>query len=169
MNNYKTYILIGIHVVLSMTLLAQTTVIPSTLQAMLFKKIFDYDKSLQGKGTVNVLVVYNESSTIAKDRMIAAFKAVGIGATGARVGEASTVISAAHVVYVTAGVTSMRELCSKHKVLSISGDGTLADSGEVSVGLGMSDGKPKIIVNAGQLKAEGQELSADLLKMAKYR
>ena len=46
-------------------------------------------------------------------------------------------------------------------------DVTVAEDGNVAIGIGVEGGKPKIIVNLKQLKAEGQELSADLLKIAK--
>jgi hypothetical protein len=51
--------------------------------------------------------------------------------------------------------------------LSISGDPSLAASGDVSVSIGEVDARPQIIVNMSRLKAEGHELSAQLLKLAK--
>ena len=41
------------------------------------------------------------------------------------------------------------------------------ESGKASVGVGLKDGKPEIIVHMGQLKAEGHDISADLLKLAR--
>ena len=65
------------------------------------------------------------------------------------------------------GVTSTKQQSASKGILSISGVPSYAENGSVSIGLGVEDGKPKIIINMSQLKAEKQELSADLLKIAK--
>lgn len=133
--------------------------VPSNLQAALFKKIFAFDKTLQAKGDVQVAVLGGSG-----DAIVAAFKDAGVSAKA--VG-GSQVPDGVSVVYVMPGTSSPKQQCAAKGVLSISGDASMVESGKVSIGLSVEDGKPKINVNMGELKAEGQELSADLLKIAK--
>ena len=131
---------------------AQT--VPAPLQAALLKKIFTFDKALSGKASVEVVVIGSA------DDIVAALKGAGMDAkAGNAVG--------GDVVYVAAGAPSHKAATAKTSTLSVSGSSALAESGQVSVAVGLEDGKPKIYVNLGQLKAEGHELSADLLKLAK--
>jgi hypothetical protein len=72
----------------------------------------------------------------------------------------------AAVVYVCPGVVPPKSLFNKFRVLSISGVPAFAKSGQVSIAMAAVEGKPKVIVHMGQLKAEGHDLSADMLKLA---
>ena len=64
------------------------------------------------------------------------------------------------------GTNPPSQQSSSKGVLSISGVTSNVESGKVAIGLGVEGGKPKIIIHMGQLKAEGQDVSADLLKIA---
>ena len=134
------------------TTYSQEMSVPANLQAALFKKIFSFNKTLQGKGNLEVSVIGNGSGEI-----VSAFKDAGVNAKSA------SDASGASVVYVMPGSTAPKQ----KGIFSISGVTEYAESGKVAVGLGVEGGKPKIVVNLAQLKAEGQELSADLLKIAK--
>ena len=135
---------------------AQEMAIPANLQAALFKKIFSFDKTLAAKGNFEVAVIGDGA-----DEIVSAFKGAGVNA------KASSDIGGAAVVYVMPGASSVKSQSSAKKALSISGVTSLVENGNVAVGLGVEGGKPKIIIHLAQLKAEGQELSADLLKIAK--
>jgi hypothetical protein len=140
---------------------SQEMPVPVNLQAALFKKIFAFDKTLQSKGSVEVIVLSGDGSG---DDVAAAFKASGVNARAVKGGQ---VPAGASVVYVMPGVTPPKQACAQKGVLSISGATSYVESGRVSIGLGLEGGKPKIIIHIGQLKAEGQELSADVLKIAR--
>lgn len=141
---------------------AQEMSVPVNLQAALFKKIFSFNKSISG--TPKVLVVFTDASAGVKDQVLAAFKEAGFDVTSAKDAGGA---GAGSVVYICPGVASPKAVTSKVGALSISGVGAYAENGTVAVALGTEGGKPKIIVNLTQLKAEKQDLSADLLKMAK--
>lgn len=140
---------------------AQDMAVPATLQAALFKKIFAFDKTVQAKGSTDVVILSSGGSA---DEIVSAFNSAGIST---KVVSGNQVPSGANIVYVMPGVASPKQQCAQKKVLSISGVSSYAESGKVSIGLDVEGGKPKIIVNMAQLKAEGQELSSDLLKLAK--
>jgi len=138
---------------------AQEMSVPPNLQAALFKKIFSFNKTLTSKGNVEVAVLGNGGDAVAS-----ALKEVGVNAKA--VG-GDQIPSGASVVYVMPGATSPKQQSASKGVLTISGVSSYVEDGKVAIGLGVEAGKPKIIINMAQLKAEGQELSADLLKIAK--
>lgn len=85
-------------------------------------------------------------------------------------GEQPQKISGNAVVYVLDGVgrDSYLELCTTHQALSISGVPELAQSGSVSIAIGLgADNRPQILVNARRLQSEQHKFSADLLRIAK--
>jgi hypothetical protein len=136
---------------------AQDMAVPVSLQAALFKKIFSFDKTLASKG-IEVAVL-----GAGGDAMVAAFKDAGIEAKAV---SGDQVPAGVTVVYAMPGVTSTKSQSAAKGVLSVSGVTAYVESGKVAIGLKIEGGKPKIIVHMAQLKAEGQELAADLLKIA---
>lgn len=155
MNIRRTLFSLAILLLLSgSNLLAQE--VPANLQAALFKKIFTFDKTLSAKGKVEVVVI-----GAGGDAIVSAFKDAGISA---KTGDIS---SASSVVYIMPGTSSTKSQTASKGILSISGFSSYVEDGKVAIGLGVEGGKPKIIVNMTQLKAEDQDLSADLLKIAK--
>jgi hypothetical protein len=147
------------------TYVAQRMNVPVNLQVAIFKKILGFDKTLQEKGRIEVAVVYGDVAT--KDAIIEAFKDVGISAFPLKSDQASQGIGSATVVYVAPGGVPPKQLCIKNRILSISGVSSLVESGQVSIGLSVEGGKPKILINRGQLKEEGHVLADEVLKMAK--
>lgn len=137
---------------------SQEMPVPVNLQAALFKKIFSFDKMLQAKGVIEVAVLGSNET------IVSAFKEAGINAksTGG-----NDVPSGVSVVYIPSGITSSKQQTSSKGILSISGVPSYAEDGLVAIAIGTEGGKPKIIINLSQLKAEGHEVSADLLQVAK--
>ncbi|MBN1302615.1 MAG: YfiR family protein [Melioribacteraceae bacterium] len=142
-------------------ILAQGMDIPANLQAALFKKIFAFNNTLKSKGSAEVAVLTGSGSG---GDVVAAFKDAGISVKEV---SGSNVPGDVDVVYVMPGVASPKSQTAGKGVLSISGVGSYAEKGDVAIGIGVEGGKPKIIIHFAQLKAEGQEISADLLKIAK--
>ncbi len=141
----------------TMTVNSYAQDVPANLQAALFKKIFAFDKTLQSKG-VEVAVLGGGED------IVSAFKEAGINVKAAG---GSQVPGGVSVVYLVSGAPSTKQQTASKGVLSISGDASYVESGKVAIGLTVEGGKPKILINMSQLKAEGQELAADLLKIAK--
>jgi hypothetical protein len=137
-------------------IIAQEMAVPANLQAALFKKILSFNKTLTAKGNFEVSIIGSGA-----DAVVSAFKEAGLNA------KATSDIGSSAVVYIMPGTSSLKSQTSAKGVLSISGVTSYVENGSVAVGLGVEGGKPKIIVNMAQLKAEGQELSAELLKIAK--
>jgi hypothetical protein len=146
-------------------LTAQHMAVPANLQTAIFKKIFGFDKTLQDKGRIEVAVIYGDVA--AKDAIVAAFNDLGIPAVPIKSDQAGSGIGSATVVYVTPGGVPPKQLCINNQILSISGVPSFVENGQVSIGLSVEGGKPKIIIHRGQLKAEGQELAKEILSMAK--
>jgi hypothetical protein len=146
-------------------LAAQRMTVPANLQAAIFKKVLGFDKTLQARGRIEVAVVYGDVA--AKDAIIEAFNDLGISAVPLRSDQALLNIGNATVVYVAPGGIAPKQLCAKNRVLSISGVSSFVESGQVSIGLSVEGGKPKILIHRGQLKGEGHELAEEILNMAK--
>lgn len=156
-----TCIIIFLTGLMTAKIYSQEMPVPINLQAALFKKIFAFDKTLQAKGNPEVIILSGDEGA---DDVAAAFKAAGVNA---KIIKGSQPPAGAAVVYVMPGTASPKQACAQKGVLSISGVTSFAESGKVAIGLGLEGGKPKIIIHLGQLKAEGQELSADILKIAR--
>lgn len=147
--------------IMAANITAQEMAVPAKLQAVLFKKIFQFDKTLAAKDNIELAVLSGSGNG---DDMVAFFKETGVNAKAV---SGDQVPAGANVVYIMPGVTSPKQQSAAKGVLSISGVTSYVEDGKVSIGLGVEGGKPKIIVHMAQLKAEGQEISADLLKLAK--
>ncbi len=147
------------------TVMAQRMALPASLQGAIFKKILGFDKTLQAKGRIEVAVIYGDE--VAKDAIVSAFKDLEISVVPVTSEEATQGVGNATVVYVAPGGIPPKQLCIKNRILSMSGVSSFVESGQVSVGLIVENGKPRILIHRGQLKNEGHELAEDILKMAK--
>jgi hypothetical protein len=151
---------------LSLPAFAEDLTVPPDLQAAIFKKVFGYDKSIQ-EGSLKMLVVFSDSSSTVKDEMVKAFKDSGVTVSAAKSDELAGSVSGVSVMYILPGVSGARQVCQKNGILCITGTPSLVESGEASVGLSLLDNKPKILIHLKELKAEGHDLSANLLQLAK--
>ena len=145
---------------------AEDLSVPPDLQVAIFKKVFSYDKSIQ-EGSLKMLVAFSDSSTAVKDQMVKAFRDSGVIVSAAKGDQLSGSVSGISVLYVLPGVSGARQVCQKNGILCITGTPSLVESGEASVGLSLLDNKPKILVHLKELKAEGHDLSANLLQLAR--
>ncbi len=134
----------------------QNMEVPANLQTALFKKIFAFDKTLTAKGNFEVAVI-----GAGAEEIVASFKETGVNA------KTATDIGGASVIYIMPGSASFKSQSASKGVLSISGVTSYVEDGKVAIGIGSEGGKPKIIINMAQLKAEGHDISPDLLKIAK--
>lgn len=134
--------------------------LPAKLQVVLFKKIFQYDRTLAPAGKLRVGVQEGPGS----DDVIKGFSDAGFTAVLVKEG---TVDESVHVVHFNKASAPLKDFCTKARVLSISSTAILAEAGHVSVALRRrDDGRPEILIHRARAKAEGQDFSADLLGLA---
>lgn len=150
-----------------LTALVAAMPVPVHLQAAIFKKIFSYDRSL-ASGNAKVLVVQPDGAPGQRDEVVRAFTENGIKASATRAADVRKDIGGATVVYLLPGVDAgaIAPLCASGKVLSVTGDSAIYQGGGAAVAIGIAEGKPKIMVNLKRLRADGHELSGELLKLA---
>lgn len=149
---------------------AEAMPVPPKLQMAIFKRVFQYDRTLAGKGPVQVLVVHNGMPAEQLDDLLATFRWAEIPASAVHVQELGQKIRPGAVVYIVPGVAPAAFMghCAEHEVLSISGLPSLARGGSVSIAIGAGgDGRPEILVHRGRLKIEKHDISAELLKLAR--
>ncbi len=142
--------------------------LPARIQAVLFKKIFHYDRTF-ARAPVSVLVAHPRGELEQAQELVKAFGDVGITASAVDVDEVGKQLRQGIALYVWPGVSTapFKELAAKSKVLTISGSDALARAGDVGIAVApRADGKPEILVNLARVKEEGHELSSDLLRVA---
>lgn len=159
-----------IAVVMAVALPAPGASIPVLLQATLFKKVLHYDRTVEGAmaSSPAIVVVHPEGGEDSSVRE--AFTKNGFTVREARAKDIEGQLAGAVAVYLVQGAQgeAVQALCEKHHVITLAGTSAPAEQGRVSVGLGVKDdGRPQLIVNLRRVKAEGHELSSQLLALAK--
>ena len=111
-------------------------------------------------------MVYNSTTELNKDEFIK-----GLGNTmdvkAILPSELEENISETQVVYFMSGIHGYSKLCRDNKVLSVTGTTRFVEQGEISLGFGIENSKPKILVNLSSLEKEGQSFSSDILRIGK--
>ncbi len=157
--------------------LGQSSAIPAGVQLLLFSKIWMFDRSIAENGRIVMAVLYQSkfrASEEAKDQLLEAVRADGskiqcIPVALDSAGSVATTLShvKADVFYVTemrgvnlldvVGVSRARHI----KTITVT-DGYV--EGGVAIGLRVRNDKPVIVVNLSAAKAEGSDLTAQLLR-----
>jgi hypothetical protein len=142
--------------------------VPTNLQVALLKKIFDYDRTLPTQRAVRVAVVHEGPEGASTRELVKEFRNGGVEATALPVGSLEGSLGSIDVLYVSPGVDPglVQGWCVRQRVLSVSGLPDLATTGKVSVGIGLKDQKPEILVHIRRVKSEGHELASGLLNLA---
>lgn len=141
--------------------------VPAKFQAVLFKRIFAYERQLKSQPKVRVLLA---SDSDAARELLRELEAVGLGAQLLSPADArSELAPPGTVVYFFPETpAALRKLALERQVLCISGYPSLVLAGQASIGVDKkADGKPQILVHLPRLKAEGHELSSDVLRLAR--
>lgn len=145
---------------------AQDIPVPVQLHVVLLKKVFSLSKTLQGK-QIKVVIVFSDASSIVKDEALNGFIAIGIQASACKIAQLAKEADDADVVYIAPGVTGAQKFCEEHSILTITGMPSLIETGKSTVAIGVEAGKPKVYINLARARAEKQEFSSDLFKVAK--
>jgi hypothetical protein len=145
---------------------AQEIPVPVNLHVVLLKKVFSLNKNLQGK-QVKVVIVFTDASSIIKDEALTGFVAIGIQATACKLPQMAREAGDADVIYIAPGAGAAQRFCEDKGILSITGMPSLTENGTTSVAIGIEAGKPKVFIHLTRAKAEKQEFSSDLFKVAR--
>jgi hypothetical protein len=151
---------------------AEEMPVPPAVQAAMFSKIFPFVRTLD-RQEVHIVIVYAPEQKSDRAGAVGAlrqgFHDVGLDAEGIGADELPHSIGKAKVAYLFPGATTpaVLDAIASAKVLSISGAPSLAEGGAVSIAIGARANKPEILVNPQRLKVEGQEISSQLMPMAR--
>ena len=156
-----------------------TSPIPAAVQLLLFGKIWMFDRSVSGNDHIVVAILYQSSlraSAEAKDQLIAAVRASGSKTQCIPVALDDVESVARELQRVKADVfyvTEMRginipdvvRISRVRHIKTITVVDGYVEAG-VAIGLRVRNDKPVIVVNLSAAKAEGSDLTAQLLRFA---
>lgn len=146
--------------------LSQEVPVPVKIHVSLLKKVFTLSKNFQGK-QVKIVVAFGGSASAVKDEVLSSFLAIGIQASACRVSQLGQEASDADVIYIAPGGDAAEKFCEDRGILSMTGMPSLTEVGKATVSIGIEAGKPKVFLHRTRAKAEKQEFSADLFRVAK--
>lgn len=146
---------------------AQGVNLPSNIQAALMSKVLKLNPKLAEKPQIKMLVVYGGNSKVNKEELLSEIQSKNIDAKAVLLTELEQNIKNIDVVYFMPGVQDKTGICKANKVLTITGVAKYVEDGDVSIAFALQNDKPKILVNVTSLKMEDQNLSSDLLRIAK--
>jgi hypothetical protein len=142
--------------------------LPAAVQVVMLKKIFQFDRDLETRDA-KVAVAATDDAMGEAEKIAAAFQQAHVDARTAKVSALSASLGSFNVVYAMPGAMTpvLKDVCQKGGALTVSGTGSEAAKGEVSVALGKKpDGKPEIIINLKSAKSEKHNFAASLLGLA---
>lgn len=144
------------------------TPVPTSIQGAIIGKVLPYVRSFHGTD-VRLLVVYTDKEKSLVEEAIRSLEGPGVSSTAVEYSVLKERIATANAVYVLPGVdsASVKALCRESRVLSISAVPSLVEEGDFSIGVGVRNGRPQILVNLSELEAEGHQVSSELLKLAR--
>lgn len=169
---YRPFFLMRILIILILSLNAinfsysQTMPVPENIQAALLPKVLKFSPTLSQKAKLKMLIVYDNNSQVSKDELIKGISSI-MDVKAIRPEELPQYITNADLVYFMVGLQKSVEICKTYKVLSVTGISQYVEQGNISLGFGLQNNKPKIYVNLSSLGKEGQSLSSEILRIAK--
>jgi len=139
--------------------------VPPAIQAALFLKIFGLNNDMNGGKDISVHVV--SSPEFEKEMKKAVGKAVGKSKITVVEGSSELPSQKPSVIYVSdpEKADEVMKYTRSNKILSITGTPDLVAKG-VSLGLGASGGKPKILLNMPASKYEGVNWNPAIFKIS---
>jgi hypothetical protein len=148
---------------------AQNVSIPAPLRAAIVKKVISYDKALNNE-PVNIVIFTNAGGSNEANELQSALNRLGLAtSTIASEEELRRRGNDIKVLYVHAddASTGVRNHCRVAHCLSITGSMVFVEQGDVGVGIAAVSGKPQIAVHMRRIGEERQDLSAEMLQLAR--
>lgn len=145
---------------------SQSISVPENIQAALLIKVLKYNPQIPHDQKIKILVVYDTGTEINKVEFM---KGLGnkMDVKAILPTELAENISGSQVVYFMPGIHGFSKLCRDNNVLSVTSTTRFVEQGEISLGFGIENNKPKILVNLSSLEKEGQSFSSDILRIGK--
>jgi hypothetical protein len=152
--------------------------IPADVQVLLFSKIWMFDRSVAKDRDVMMTILYQSTfraSAEAKDRIVDAVRAQGlkIRCQPVALDDTSHVADTLRLVqtdvfYITEmrgiNILEVVRVSRSRRIRTITAVPQYLDAG-VAIGLQVLNDKPNIVVNLGAARAEGSDLTAQLLRI----
>jgi len=140
-------------------------IVPMDIQAALFLKLLGFNNDIAKGGNITIHVVNSETFAKAMGRAIG--KQIGNSKLAAVNNRSGLPVEKPSVLYIgdTNSLDELLNYTRVNKVLSITGRPDMVRRG-VTLGVGVSGGKPKILLNLASLKREGVKINPALLKIA---
>lgn len=167
----KKLLLFFLPIFITFNALAETIPVPEKLQVALFIKILSYDRKIKSDIKIGILDGSNKSDIQNSFQAVQGQKISGysFSVSTISVSEISSMKSKnIDVLYITSdnksNLSNILKASKNSQVLTITGVPDYVNEG-VSVGIGIKNGKPDILVNLSSSKAESHELSSQLLKL----
>lgn len=167
----KKFLFILFSVVICSNAFAESMPIPVKLQSALFLKILSYDRKIKNDIKIAVLDGSNKSEIESSFQAVKGQKISGysFSVSGISLSELSSMkANSIDILYVTsnnkAHISNIIKSSRSNGVLTITGIPEYVNDG-LSVGIGIKNGKPDILVNLSSSKSEDHELSSQLLKL----
>jgi hypothetical protein len=150
---------------LAPALLQAAMEVPVDLQVAIFKKVLKFDATLADAEHAAIVVVHAGDARAA-GVMADAFKGAGFKAT---ISEAGAALGAAKVSYFCPGSEAAAARMPAG-VLTLGCGAAPVEQNKVAVGVGMVDGKPKLMVSLAAYNASGHAIDTQVLGLARiYR
>ncbi len=166
-------------------LAAQDMDVPMQVQMPILLKVISFDRQLRARAPREVVIGVvmqggNRTSMSAHDQALAILTATGTRVDGLPVRvitfdldrqsirEVLSNVALTHLYVTPLRAVDIGELATQARVAGVttmSGVAAHLERG-ISLGVGLRDGRPKILVNVRASRAEGADLSAELLKLA---
>ncbi|MBN1755399.1 YfiR family protein [bacterium] len=159
--------------------------VPMDMQVPTLMKILKYDRNIEERGqqglTIGVIYLPEDPESQSQhNEFLASFESLRskrilnlpvncVSIAGVSNLEEALRTKKVNLIYVTSGLYQhlplINRISAKNQILSLTGTPEYVDVG-IAVGLGVEEGKTKILINLDRSKAEGANFSANLLKLA---
>jgi hypothetical protein len=146
---------------------AQSASIAPGLRAAIIKKVISYDRTL-ANAPVSVVIYHAQSGSSEAQELQSALDRVGLASTTAT-SEDELKRRDVKVLYVLAddAPANIRAYCKQAHCLSMTSSMQAVEQGEASVAISALNGKPQLAVHMRRLGDERQDLSAEMLQLAR--
>ena len=144
--------------------------ISAPLRAAIIKKVMSYDKALSASSNATVFVFYSQPTSTEASELTGALERAGVPSQATTSEEDLKRRSGdVKVLYVLAddAPSGVRNYCKQTHCLSMTSSMALVEQGEASVAIAALNGKPQLAVHMRRLGEEKQDLSAEMLQLAK--
>jgi len=144
--------------------------ISAPLRAAIIKKVISYDKALSATTNATVFIFYSQPTSSEASELSGALERAGVPAwSTSSEEELKRRGNDVKVLYVLAddAPNGVRNYCKQAHCLSMTSNMQIVEQGDASVAIAAANGKPQLAVHMRRLGEEKQDLSAEMLQLAR--